>query len=370
FGNAFYSREYSSIPISHLDGAYICQFPMPFANGMKAEITHDGAEPIQLETGHRISSGSSTNLNYFHARWNDMHSEKNKKAPYPFLATSGKGHYVGCYLDTIAMETQWRILEGDESIYVDGETKPSWQGTGLEDYFNGAWYYSGIFDQPLHGLVEKAPIKTGQYRWHISDRIAFDSNYQMDFEFGENNEAQGYISSVAYWYQNAPVSVKGSVPELAKRYPKKDPLEEACIMGQLFELERIDHFAEAAERCRIYAERYAGNSYAGVMKLRSIAYREKLEGYEAVKPAYEKFITKNANDPSVDDAKKLMWFHEDPQNALLGLYVEGNYTVYINRVKVVPQDKTKQQETGNGQLNAVQLKLNPGEHEMLVAITP
>ena len=83
---------------------------------------------------------------------------------------------VGCYLSAISNNDSWYILEGDERIYIDGAKTPIVHGTGLEDYFNGAWYYSGLSDLPLCGLLEKAAMRTDQYRFHLPERIGLKRN--------------------------------------------------------------------------------------------------------------------------------------------------------------------------------------------------
>ena len=57
---------------------------------------------------------------------------------YVLMETTGKGHYVGTVLAVRTRSPAW-FGEGDEQIYIDGETKPSIWGTGTEDYFLSAW---------------------------------------------------------------------------------------------------------------------------------------------------------------------------------------------------------------------------------------
>jgi len=134
------------------------------------------------------------------------------------LETTGKGHYVGTVLSVRTRSPAW-FGEGDEKIYIDGESTASIWGTGTEDYFLSAWGlkttstpYFGVpyFDQ--WGIVGG---HTSAYRWHINDPIVFNTGIKVTLEhFGwispdENpqnkstswNEREDDYSSVAFWYQ-------------------------------------------------------------------------------------------------------------------------------------------------------------------------
>jgi len=221
FCNGLFRRKFHSLPLTVTDRSFICRLPMPFRTAAVSEIENNSDIPIQLEIGHRIEPlAPDMPVNYFHAAWN---SSLSRGLPFKVLSASGQGHLVGCYLTAIGMDGSWRILEGDDRIYVDREAVPSFHGTGLEDYFNGAWYYDGLFNRPLHGLVEKAPIRTSQYRFHLADRIGFENSLSFTFEFGDANGARGYMSSVAYWYQDEPRAATPALPPADRRFPPADP---------------------------------------------------------------------------------------------------------------------------------------------------
>ncbi|MEM4271422.1 MAG: DUF2961 domain-containing protein, partial [Candidatus Pacearchaeota archaeon] len=76
---------------------------------------------------------------------------------YVVCDIKGKGHLIGSNFGMAEPpSTDFGFLEGDERIYVDGQTKPSLAGTGTEDYFNGGYYFDQqAFYLPLHG----APVK-------------------------------------------------------------------------------------------------------------------------------------------------------------------------------------------------------------------
>ncbi len=360
FCNAFHSRAYSSLPMGHVDGTYICRFPMPFSLSAKGELRNDGKQDVRIAVSSIVQGRNETPENYYHARWN---SAVSTGLEFSLLNVEGKGHYVGCYLNALGTDGTWNILEGDESVIVDGRTDMQLHGTGLEDYFNGAWYYTGLFDLPIHGLLEKAPIRTDQYRFHALDSIAFNKQLSISFEFGHANRTRGYMSGVAHWYQATPMPARSTIGPVARRFPPADPLAPAAIMAHLFELERIGHYAEARERCLEYAEQ-TGDSAAGRMiRLRADAYTEQIEGINAVRDRYEQAAAAAEGDAVASHAKLLLSFHQDPNLALLGAHANGVFRLYFDGVPVAEGKDYMSFPTRA-------IKLTPGPHELTAEVLP
>ena len=118
-------------------------------------------------------------------------------------------------------------LEGDEMIYVDGETYPSTYGTGLEDYFNSGWYFkNGVFSAPYHGLVmlDRETGRVSAYRHHIRDAIPFNDSIRVTLEHGHANEEATDISTVALWYQKEPHGPQQSISIPGQRKALKRPV--------------------------------------------------------------------------------------------------------------------------------------------------
>jgi len=365
FCNGLYRQRFSSMPLAVLDNAFVCRFPMPFKTSARAELRNDGPTPVTIETSYDIRAldpSVAKDMSYFHACWNQTTSPGR---PHRVLRADGAGHYVGCYLVSIGTDGSWNMLESDEAIYLDGEDTASMHGTGLEDYFNGAWYYNGLFYRPLHGLLEKAAMRTCQYRFHLLDRIRFDKGFLMNWEFGADsrNAGQGYMSSVAYWYQPEPHPAGTRMPPVDQRFPPPDKLELSSIMTGLFELERIGHYEEAAERCDFFSERFTATEHASMLRLRGAAYRELTHGFDAVRGDYEQIAKAAPSFPAGQQAQQLLWYHETTSNAILAtqanmkakLYVDGN-------------------PAGAGEnpyaLFAFPVVLTPGAHEIEAEVTP
>jgi hypothetical protein len=396
FCNGLWRRRFESLPLSVDADGFACRFPMPFRKSAKAEIVNDGDVPVTVTVSYEVVSdeefltmkgmkglkvgpqgGPSQNssslhelhalhgiksspLRYFHASW---HSGQTLRAPFQVLNAKGRGHYVGCYLISLGMDGTWNNLEGDETIRVDGEPFPSWHGTGLEDYFNGAWYYYGLFDLPLHGLLEKASMRTAQYRFHAHDAPAFDKDIAVAFEFGAANASQGYMSSAAYWYQDRPRPAGSAIPAMEQRVPPLDRVGVVTIMPMLFELERIGRLDEARERCDVFAEMLKGSSEGAMLQLRSAAYAERLDGFAAAAPIYRAFVEKLPNTPHAKQAESLLWFHESDTNALLGAHVNGRYRLFFDGELVGEGDNPHD-------IDVFKVSAGPGQHEIAVEATP
>ena len=276
FMNAFSVRDYTSFTTSVADGWFMSRFPMPFTAGMNIDLANDSAMNLRAETVFNVVETKKPEARLLHAAW--AHSDRPKRAlPQEHIAlrTKGKGHLAGCYLNTIGYERNWFILEGDDLIRRDGEGIPSLNGTGLEDYFNGAWYYYGLSDRPFAGLLQKAAMRTSQYRIHGPDRIGFNEELDFRFEFGHvlgsgaaPNSSRAYISSTTYWYQDTPSAVP-EPPPTSHRFPSKDPNGPAKEMAGLLELERIGHWEEARDRCLELADQYKGTAISAIMTLRA-----------------------------------------------------------------------------------------------------
>lgn len=363
FCNGLQRRRFSSLPIAVLQDAMVCRFPMPFRKSVRAELRNDGGRPVSIKAGWDVRSlapATGRNLNYFHACWN---SSVSAGVPHCVLRARGKGHYVGCYLIALGMDGTWNILEGDDQTYLNGESRPSLHGTGLEDYFNGAWYYNGLFDLPLHGLVEKAAMRTSQYRFHLSDPVAFQNGFLMNWEFGDQNLSRGYMSSVAYWYQPEPHPAGLQMPGVARRFPSSDPLELPTAMVGLFELEKIAHYDEARDRCRCFAEKLAGSEWALVFRLRAAAYREMTDGFPAARPEYEAIAKAAPDSPAGRQARTLLWFHEANTNALLAFHAAMDAKIYLDG-QVVGEGRAP------SSLFVFPVTVLPGEHEIEAEVTP
>ena len=361
FCNGLHPREFANMAFAFLNNTYVCALPMPFRKSARIVIRNDGPFPVEGEVSIACQSDPVEEALYLHSSFN---AEVSAGRPFRIMQTTGRGKYIGCYLMAFGMDGGWNILEGDERFYRDGSTTPSHHGTGLEDYFNGGWYYYGLFELPLHGLLEKAAMRTTQYRFHLTDAVTFQRDARMEIEFGDGNTAGGYLSAAAYWYQEKPVAVKSEIPPVEKRFVTPDKVGIAAIMAELFELERAGLIATAQERCAFYAAAFGNDPNHLIFSLRAAAYAEMLHGYAAVRENYHAI----AHDPQTpkeiaEQAKLLLWRGEKPGRGIYGAHGFGDFKLFV--------DGTPIGTGGNPQAwSAFPVELAPGDHMLEAEITP
>ena len=110
-------------------------------------------------------------------------------------------------------------------FFIDGEQRPSINGTGSEDYFLGAWDFGDrpfsylLFGAPVKG-EEKAGSQSSVYRFHLDSPIAFTKSLRATIEHGHANHRSDNYYSVAYWYQNEPHAHFPQLPPLSDRLLK------------------------------------------------------------------------------------------------------------------------------------------------------
>lgn len=360
FCNPFYFRSFASMPMGYVDGAYICRFPMPYARGATVQVLNTSAYPVHVS----IAAAGNTEHNEgltrkFHSVWR---ASTTSGRPLHIMEATGSGHYVGCFMSAIGQDGSWNILEGDEYIRPDYGTQPMQLGTGLEDYFNGAYYYTSLFDLPFHGLIEKGAMRTDQYRFHMLEAVAFDESIDMGIEFGHGNKSKGYLSSVAYWYMDDVMGLPLNPNDIHLLARPADRFELPGLMAQFFQLERAELYEDAASRMDYFAERYNAQPWGELFKVRALGYREKIDGFEVLKSEYEK-LTQSKFPPAAKAAEDILWIHEHPDNALLGIHALAKFKVSMDGMAVAEGE-------GRGNLHVVRVKAPDGEHRWEAELQP
>ena len=181
-----------------------CYFPIPYRHGMRLEIKNlsDDKRPIGLLLYMQVDTQTPVaDAMRFHAGFRK--EDPCQVLDFPILEATGRGRVVGCVLNVDCPRPVW-WGEGDDKVWIDGETFPSYFGTGSEDYLGDAW---GLheFIRPLNGVTRTGPYgKNSAYRWHIADDIEFQKSIRFTIEnwqFGGFKDT--YYSTVVYWYAAA-----------------------------------------------------------------------------------------------------------------------------------------------------------------------
>jgi hypothetical protein len=240
---------YQSIPLSvGSDKALNCFFPMPFQKHARITVTNEGAQRVgsfYFNIDYRAySKPLPADALYFHAQYRqaapapgwtnqwrsngdplvDQKKNLNGEGNYVWLEAKGRGHFAGVTMSVLQNQDGW-WGEGDDMFFVDGETTPSINGTGSEDYFLGAWDFGGhafsysLFGAPVTG-AEKVGGRWSLYRFHLDSPIPFTKSLRATIEHGHANHRSDNFFSVAYWYQTEPHAAFPALPALEQRIPK------------------------------------------------------------------------------------------------------------------------------------------------------
>jgi hypothetical protein len=222
FGNGWNEvYDFSTVPLSVTPGrnkSYVCYFAMPFSNGARIEIENQTGSEIRAlyyYVDYYEMSQLPKNSGRFHAWFNheltdgysgDFVMNKNGKNNYLFADIKGKGQFAGVNYYVNSPTAIW-YGEGDDMIFIDGDTLPALNGTGTEDFFNTSWSPKEIVHHPYFGYP-RVNNETGHlgrthvYRFFISDPVQFEKSCKLTIEHGTSNNLTLDLASVAYWYQD------------------------------------------------------------------------------------------------------------------------------------------------------------------------
>jgi Protein of unknown function (DUF2961) len=217
FGVGHGRADYKSVPMGvKSDGSYYSYWPMPFRNGAKVELYNSTGAPISIDSSSvQYTPGTvAPTADYFHALYHAAATIAGQQR-YNMLDITGSGHYVGNIL-SLASPTILSF-EGNDLVTVDGTT--TYHGTGMEDAYNGGYYYNtaggGAFSvtdhgdtiassgaEPFSGLLDFAGSSSEQYRWLIGDNVPFTQSLTVDME-NYGGDAGVNWGSTAFYYSNS-----------------------------------------------------------------------------------------------------------------------------------------------------------------------
>lgn len=231
FGTAPGVNPYRSLPLEvRSDGVLISRWYMPFERSAEIAVRNEapGAARLRLDVWGESRPWTASSLR-FHAGWR-IETAIEMLALFPFAGIRGTGRYVGTALSVYNPHPSW-WGEGDEFIYVDGETFPSIRGTGTEDYFGYAWYATALFSHAFHAqtLCEGPGNKghTSDVRFHILDSIPFEESLEGVFEIYWRFLPD--FASTAYWYARPGGSKPPPLPPAEARRPR--PVRTGRVFG-------------------------------------------------------------------------------------------------------------------------------------------
>lgn len=202
-----------------------CYAPMPFRKGVILSLVNRTDRKVTgygYVTAEKIPEWQS-DLGYLHTRWLD----KTVNLPdntVTLLKTTGSGHFFGCHLTAVSDCPHFKgnagICEGNDEFYVDGQTEPSCNYLGTEDFFGFSWNWRKLWYDNYSGttyLSDDGATKLACYRFLLNDPVRFSEclkvqiNYRNEVDneplkkAKEEGNGDVRFGIVSYWYQREPV---------------------------------------------------------------------------------------------------------------------------------------------------------------------
>jgi hypothetical protein len=207
FGSAPGINPYQALPLGMTDdGLMYCHWYMPFKQSAVVELHNTTRVDATLSGEIVLKEHTWTDRSmHFHAGWrSEFDVPTRPMIDWNYLTTRGQGVFAGASFAIDNPVKHW-WGEGDEKIYVDGETFPSHFGTGTEDYYGYAWCYPGLFTHAYHSQSRcDGPGNYGRTsvnRFHILDRIPFTKDFKFDMELWHwHDKCKVNLAVTTYWY--------------------------------------------------------------------------------------------------------------------------------------------------------------------------
>lgn len=209
-----------------LEGTLICRWVMPYRKSARITLANVAELPLRVSLQATIDAGKWNRRSlHFHAVW---HYESGLKTSpnrdWNFVQIKGRGVYVGDTLALFNPIATW-YGEGDEKIWIDGESFPSHLGTGTEDYYGYSYAPKPVHMTPFCGQPRIDEPKTqGQNtltRTCNLDGIPFHRSLQFDLELIAWKPTTLTYAATTYWYAapGTTTSVRPQPREAGARIP-------------------------------------------------------------------------------------------------------------------------------------------------------
>jgi hypothetical protein len=243
----YYTYQSSLLAVAPIK-ALNAYFKMPFSKSARLAVTNEGTirtDDLYFAVDYVTLAALPEDLGRFHAQYRqaapckgwtdnwtneyapDINGKKNLNGDgnYVFMEATGKGHFLGVTHAVLQNQNQW-FGEGDDMIFIDGDTMPTINGTGTEDYYNGAWDFGAKEFANLHQgapyIVDPERIggRYCLYRWHTESPITFEKSIRVTIEHGHANHRSDNFYSTAFWYQTEPHAEFPALPKPQDRVPR------------------------------------------------------------------------------------------------------------------------------------------------------
>jgi hypothetical protein len=194
---------------------------MPFQKNAEVKLINYGEQAVEIEAEVVFTDYKWTRESmYFGASWHELNriqtakdsTLENHEWHYDvnYVDVRGQGMYVGDALTVFNTADAW-WGEGDEKIFVDGETFPSCIGTGTEDYYGYAWCRPEKFTHPFiaqpTGAGNFHSGMTVNMRYRTLDAMPFSEKISSNIEMWHWVKTRINYAMTAYWYAKPGFSI-------------------------------------------------------------------------------------------------------------------------------------------------------------------
>ena len=205
------------------NGTLSCRWVMPYRKSARLSLTNLGKQTVTVTLHATVGRWRWDDRSlHFHANWRQQYPLPTRPhSDWNYITLTGQGVYVGDTLAVFNPVPDW-WGEGDEKVYVDGESFPSHFGTGSEDYYGYSWGDTTLFQGPFSNQVRcDGPDHQGHTtvtRTRALDVIPFTQSLRFDMEVWHWADTNVAYAATTYWYARPGASSnRPPAPEEAAR---------------------------------------------------------------------------------------------------------------------------------------------------------
>jgi hypothetical protein len=215
----FFARADDAMParsvLAGVDGDWLyAWWPMPFAQSARVElvIDADAGAAVVVDSELRFDPDApvpDAAGRFFAARREACSGQGDAM----LHSAQGAGKLVAVSARYSGVDGA--ILEGDERVQIDGMSAPSWYGTGVEDFYNGGFYFDrGPIVGPLAGVtavsVVSGEVAVSAHRLLLTDPVVHAASVRFRQELGAtpaSPAADGCVDATVFGYRGRAQSV-------------------------------------------------------------------------------------------------------------------------------------------------------------------
>jgi len=216
--------DYQSLPMQINHYCYMSYLPMPFSTRARFVLANDGDEQYSRSVAYGIDyekdKAFATEKSRLHAAWN--RSNPTRDGMHQLLELSGKGHYIGNFLQVNTKYEGW-WGEGDTIFHVDGKALTHTPGT--EDEYGSCWGFEHTYSYTYSGYIQMDEGKNRTYRWYLANPVRFQESLKVEIQNqrAENGQIPSHddYTSVAFWYQEGAHAAPKLLPYAERVAPSR-----------------------------------------------------------------------------------------------------------------------------------------------------